>query len=156
MADMIVHLYALPSLHSSSADLHSRGFTVRRAMAYEREAVVEWVHTTFNRFWASECATAFGRQPIGCYIAVQEKAIKGFCCVESTFRNFAGPIGVDREVRGQGLGGALLNAGLEELRQMGYAYAIIGDAGEPSFFAKTAGAAVIDGSTPGPYPPRLR
>lgn len=155
MADMIVRLYDLPSMPILKT-IECHGCEIRRAMAYERHVVVEWVGATFNPLWGSECATAFGRQPVGCYIAVQANTIRGFCCVETTFRGFVGPIGVASAGRGQGLGKALLLTCLEELRHRGHAYAIVGDAGEPGFFASTAGAVEIKGSTPGPYPLRLK
>jgi hypothetical protein len=39
---------------------------------------------------------------------------------------------------------------------MGYAYAIVGGAGDVGFYARTAGATEIPGSTPGIYRDRLK
>jgi len=37
------------------------------------------------------------------------------------------------------------------MRAQGYAYAIIGGVGPQDFYAKTVGAVLIDGSSPGVY-----
>ncbi len=123
-------------------------------MAYERRKVVDWVRRQFNALWAEECAVAFGRQPVGCYVAVKDDAIFGFCCLDVTWRNFIGPIGIDGGHRSKGIGRALLLAAAQEMRASGYAYAVVGDVGEPGFFRRAANALDIPNSTPGPYPPR--
>jgi ribosomal protein S18 acetylase RimI-like enzyme len=124
-------------------------------MAYERGLVVKWVQTAFNTFWSDECEVAFSRQPIGCYIAVRQSAIVGFCCLNVTYRNFIGPIGVDRNCRGQSIGKDLLMAAANELYRTGYAYAVVGDAGAPGFFSNAAGAVEIPDSSPGAYPRKI-
>ena len=156
MTDLLVALYRLPQVEPCLLELEQRGVVIRRAMAYEREKAIGWVSDTFGHLWAGECATAFGRQPIGCYLAVNADRIVGFSCLDTTFKNFIGPIGVSENHRAAGIGKALLLACLKEMELSGYAYAIVGDAGEPGFFEKAAGAFVVDGSTPGPYPPRLK
>jgi predicted N-acetyltransferase YhbS len=50
-----------------------------------------------------------------------------------------------------GLGKALLFKSLEALRDLGYAYAIIGGVGPKEFYAKACGAIEIPGSDPGIY-----
>ncbi len=156
MADLLVRLYRLPEIEPHLLALEQKGVTVRRAMAYERRKVMRWVEDSFGALWAGESATAFGRQPIGCYLAISEERIVGFSCLECTFKNFVGPIGVSQGHRTAGVGRALLLACLREMALSGYAYAIVGDAGEPAFFEKAAGASVINGSIPGPYPPKLK
>lgn len=156
MADLLVALYRLPKVESTLLELERKGVTIRRGMAYERQKAIGWVAATFGALWADECATAFGRQPIGCYLAVKANKIVGFSCLDTTFKNFVGPIGVTKEHHAIGVGRALLLACLKEMEMAGYAYAIVGDAGEPGFFQKAAGAIVIDGSSPGAYPPKLK
>lgn len=150
--DMLIKLYELPSPGAAVEALAEQGVAVRRAMAYERGNTIDWVKEKFNPLWADECAVAFGRQPIGCFVAVHEAAIVGFCCVDSTYRGFVGPIGASDGFRGQGIGRALVLTALWQMRAEGYAYAVAGDVGEPGFFRKTAGAVEIDNSSPGPYP----
>ena len=53
--------------------------------------------------------------------------------------------------RKKGIGAALLVASLWGLREMGYAYGIIGGAGPTEFYAKECGAIVIPDSVPGVY-----
>lgn len=155
MTDMLIKLYGLPGPDHPLRTSDIPNVTIRRAMAYERRKVLQWVAQTFSGRWADECATAFGRQPIGCHIGVHESTLAGFCCVDCTFRNFVGPIGVAAKLQGKGVGRRLLLACLHELRAAGYVYAIIGDAGVPAFFRKVADAMEIAGSKPGAYPPPL-
>jgi len=153
--DMLIKLYELPHCEAHSEPIRRQRIHIRRAMAYERRKVRDWVHKTFNPLWAEECTVAFGRQPIGCYIAVKEDAICGFCCLDVTYRNFIGPIGIAPSYRSKGVGGSLLLTAAEEIHKAGFAYAIIGDVGEPDFFRRVANAMDIPDTTPGPYPPKL-
>jgi len=152
---MLVKLYALPPCDADIAKLAQQGIQIRRAMAYEFSIVTGWVKKAFNSLWADECRSAFGGRPVGCYIAVKEKGICGFCCLDVTFRNFIGPIGVQEDCRSQGVGRGLLLSAARELHLSGYAYAIIGDVGEPVFFKKAVDAIDIPNSTPGAYPARV-
>lgn len=156
MADLLVALYRLPGTELYLQELEQKGVHIRRAMAYERRKTIDWVARTFGDLWADECATAFGRQPVGCLLAVNVDRIVGFSCLETTFKNFVGPIGVAPEHRVAGVGRGLLLMCLKEMEMAGYAYAVVGDAGEPAFFKKVAGASAIEGSTPGPYPQRVK
>jgi predicted N-acetyltransferase YhbS len=91
------------------------------------------------------------RQPIACFIATKDKAVIGFSCHDTTSRGFFGPTGVSKPVRGSGVGKALLFSSLEALRELGYAYAIIGGVGPREFYARACGAIEIPGSDPGTY-----
>ena len=53
--------------------------------------------------------------------------------------------------RGRGVGKALLLSGLIGLRDLGYAYGIIGGVGPAEFYTRAVGAIPIPGSTPGVY-----
>lgn len=154
--DMLIKLYNLPDRHALVGSIHRQNIQIRRAMPYERTNVCDWVKETFNPLWAEECHVAFGRQPIGCYLAVQTDAICGFCCLDVTYRNFIGPIGISPRYRSSGVGRYLLLTVAEEIHRAGFAYAVIGDAGEPDFFRKAVNAMDIPDSSPGPYPPKLR
>ena len=72
---------------------------------------------------------------------------------ECTRRGFFGPAGVREDLRGQGLGAALLLRCLHSMREMGYAYAVIGGVGPAEFYEKVCGAFVIPGSEVGIYGP---
>ena len=110
----------------------------------------------FRRGLGQRDQIAFGRQPISCFIAVREARILGFACHDVTFRNFFGPTGVKLEVRKNGIGTGLLFACLEDMRQQGYGYAIIGGVGPMAFYSKAVGAVPIEGSEPGIYRGLLR
>ncbi len=149
ITDLLVKLYALPSIPASSGQ-------IRRALAPERHLVVDWVKEHFGMPWSSETAVAFGGQPIRCFVATREEALVGFACINTTFLGFFGPFGMREDVRGQGIGSALLLTALHAMREEGYAYAIIGGAKSGSIYEKLLGALPIPGSWPGAYQGLLR
>ncbi len=146
MPDMLVRLYDLPDRPSILEKVKAQGVTIRRAMAYEKHRAVKWVDTRFGTGWASECDVAFSNRPISCLLATEAGRVIGFACHDTASRGFFGPTGVEEAARGHGVGTALLLATLLDMRQAGYAYAIIGRAGPADFYAKTVGASMIPGS----------
>lgn len=162
MVDMLVRLYDLPAGEPLRDALTERGIRVRPCRPFEMHAVENWIAGTFSTRWVSEFQVAMSHQPCGCIIATCEKKVIGFACYDATARGFIGPMGVDPEARQSGLGRALLVTALEQMRAMGYAYAIIGGTGPQEFYSRTVGATVIEGSDPGfyadilPEPPALR
>jgi GNAT superfamily N-acetyltransferase len=151
MIDMLVRLYDLPESGALYARAAANGVVLRRARAFEKHTVVEFARAQFSEKWASEVEVALTRQPVACFIATRDSRILGFACYDTTQRGFFGPTGVIEEVRGIGLGKALLFMSLEALRDIGYAYAIIGGVGPKEFYAKACGAIEIPGSDPGTY-----
>ena len=150
MHDMLVKLYALPSLEQALASVATQGIVVKRAIAPERAMVIAWVRDSFPTS-AAEVETAFAQVPAACFIALHDARIVGFACHDVTARNFFGPEGVDASMRGKGIGRALLLSALHAQRVSGYAYAIIGGVGPAAFYEKCVGAKSIEGSTPGIY-----
>jgi ribosomal protein S18 acetylase RimI-like enzyme len=151
MVDMLVRLYALPDAAGLYETVAAHGVTLRRARAFEKHTVAEFARRHFSAKWVSEIEVAMARQPVSCFIATKDKAILGFACYETTMCGFFGPTGVDEAARGMGLGKALLFKCLEAMREMGYAYAVIGGVGPREFYEKACGATVIAGSDPGIY-----
>lgn len=151
MSDMLVKLYDLPDVVSLVKRLTDQGIIIRTAMAYEKHHVVEWVRGSFGEGWASECDVAFSHHPVSCFIATEGGHIIGFGCYHSTCKNFFGPTGVAETKRGLGIGKALFLSCLHAMAAEGYAYAIIGGVGPGDFYARTAGATTIQGSSPGIY-----
>ena len=151
MTDMLVKLYTLPALEPVLAQQKAAGVEIRRAMAAEKQIVADWVARNFEPGWVSESEVAFARQPIACFIAVENGQLVGFACYDTTCKNFFGPTGISNPQRGRGVGKALLLACLHAMGGQGYAYAIIGGVGPVEFYAKTVGAVVIEGSEPGIY-----
>jgi Acetyltransferase (GNAT) family len=151
MSDMLVKLYDLPEVASLTKKLHEQGVVIRTARAYEKHLVVEWVRGVFGNGWASECDVAFSNHPVSCFIATEKGRITGFACYDSTCKNFFGPTGVSESKRGLGIGKALFLTCLHAMAADGYAYAVIGAPGPIEFYAKTVGATIIEGSSPGIY-----
>ena len=156
MVDMLVKLYTLPPLEPILAQQYEQGVTVRRAIAPEKQIVLDWIGRNFATAWISECDVAFSRQPTACFIAIKDDQLVGFACHDATCRNFFGPTGVIEAERGQGIGQALLLACLHAMAARGFAYAIIGGVGPAEFYTKTVGAIKIPDSTPGIYSVMLK
>ena len=147
MKDMLVRLIGLPETSKEEQTLAKKERIVfRRAIAPEKHLVSDWVKAHFGDYWQSEVEVAFARQPVACWIAQREYDILGFACYESTAKNFFGPTGTVENERGKGIGKILLIKALQSLREMGYAYAIIGGVGPSEFYQKAVDAKLIDGS----------
>ena len=147
MLDMLVKLYDLPPREPSVAHCQAQGILIRRAMAYEKTVVLQMIREEFHIGWADETDIAFSRQPITCIIATEKGKVVGFAAHDSTARGYFGPTGVRVTHRKRGIGQALLISSLHALQDLGYAYAIIGQAGEEArdFYAKSVGAVLIPG-----------
>lgn len=157
MKDMLVRLMELPDASELEKRLLEKEKIVfRRAIAPEKHLVSEWVMEQFGAYWKSEVEVAFSRQPVSCWIAQRGNELLGFACYESTARNFFGPTGTKETERGKGVGKVLLIKSLESLREMGYAYAIIGGVGPVEFYEKAVGAKLIEGSEVSIYQNLLR
>lgn len=152
MPDMLVPLLKLPPHEPLIRSLREKhDVIIRRANGHEITPVRDFVHKTFSIRWADEILVGFSRQPISVYIAIHRGKVLGFGAYECTRRAFFGPTGVAEKFRGKGIGTALLVACLAGLRDMGYAYGIIGGAGPVEFYAKAVNATAIPDSVPGVY-----
>jgi len=150
MADVLVKLYELPGAPS-----HIVGVEIRRPMPHEKRIVSRWIAATFAEGWAGEFECSFKTLPATSWIALRDGKLVGFACYDVTCRGFFGPTGVRESERGKGIGKELLLRSMLGLRELGYAYAIIGGAGPVDFYVKTLGAIPIPGSSPGIYPKKL-
>jgi GNAT superfamily N-acetyltransferase len=150
MPDMLVKLYALPELAPALERAARRGVVVRLARTPERRRVLAWTDAHFP-MWTPEVDVACARLPVTCFLAVRGHEIVGFACWDAMCANFFGPTAVLEAERGRGIGTALLLAALHAQRAQGYAYAIIGGVGPAEYYARTVGAVLIEGSTPGVY-----
>ncbi|NOZ68122.1 MAG: GNAT family N-acetyltransferase [Deferribacteres bacterium] len=155
MPDLLVKLYKLPDTGARIDKLRKEGIHVRRAMAYEKHRVVQWVKDNFGQGWAGECDVAFSNRPVSCFIATENAGMIGFACYECTARNFFGPMGVAGNARNRGVGSALLLSALDAMLHMGYAYAIIGGTDSAEYYRRVVEVVEIPGSSPGIYRDRL-
>ena len=151
MVDMLVRLYALPDGAPLRQKLEEQGVHIRPCRPYEMHAVQDWIARTFSTRWVSEFTVAMSHQPAGCIIATRNREVLGFACFDATMRGFIGPMGVDPALRMGGVGKALLVTALEQMKTLGYAYAVIGGTGPQEFYSRTVGATVIEDSDPGIY-----
>ncbi|MBC7932994.1 MAG: GNAT family N-acetyltransferase [Rubrivivax sp.] len=151
MPDMLVNLLRLPPLEPALDELKRARLVVRRAQPWELTPVREFVAGNFSLAWADEISAGFARQPVTVFVTLREGRLVGFAAYECTRKNFFGPTGVVEEERGRGTGRALLLASLWGLREMGYAYAVIGGVGPIEFYERAVGATLIPDSSPGVY-----
>lgn len=156
MPDMLVNLLKLAPLEPLLAGLREAGVIVRRAQPHEITSVRDFVAGNFQTAWADEISVGYANKPVSVFIAIREKQAIGFAAYECTRRGFFGPMGVMESERGLKVGHALLLASLWGLREMGYAYGIIGGAGPTQFYERAVGAALIPDSAPGIYADPLR
>ncbi|NAY90506.1 GNAT family N-acetyltransferase [Muricauda sp. JGD-17] len=147
MQDMLVRLLGLPDITEKEKELMENHQVIfKRPIPPEKSIVVNWVREHFSPNWADEVESSFSALPINCFIAQRDQDILGFACFESTAKNFFGPTGVLSSERGKRIGEVLLIKALGALREMGYAYAIIGGVGPVEYYKKTVNAHVIEKS----------
>jgi predicted N-acetyltransferase YhbS len=156
MPDMLVNLLRLPPVDEALEALRAAGLVVRRAQPWELTRVREFVTENFKQAWADEISGGLVRQPVTVFVAIRDGRLVGFAAYECTRKNFFGPTGVLEEERGRGVGRALLLAALGGLRELGYAYAVIGGVGPAEFYERAVGARLIPDSSPGIYRDPLR
>ena len=153
MADMLVKLYNIPCSHDIEENLSKSGIRIKKALAPDRSKIIAFSRICAKDDYSDEVQAAFSNNPVTCYIATREKELIGFACYEATCRNFFGPMAVLESERKKGVGKALLLMALESMRELGYAYAIIGWPANSavSFYKKCVDAIMIDESSSGVY-----
>ena len=138
--DMLVRLYDIPddAVWELEKKLRDSGIYLKRAMTADMSRVLDFVRGAFSQGWADQAEA--GILSNGCWIAVKDKKVVGFACFDATLPDFFGPTGVLEEMRGLGVGRALLLKCMLSMKERGYAYAIIGWAGPTGFYKKCVGA----------------
>ena len=160
MPDMLVRLDDLPQTADLYEQLAAQNITLHRVMSPNYGKAFDFIKAAFGDGWAYEACSAISHQPSGLFVALEKtdagKRIVGFSAYNATALDFFGPTGVDSQLRGKGLGAALLMSCLHDMKTLGYAYAIIGGAGPVHYYEKVCGATPIEGSWPGIYKDMLR
>jgi GNAT superfamily N-acetyltransferase len=148
--DMLVKLYELPTIDTLIQRLESMGIVIRRALAPEKHIIIKWVKENFSSGWADECDVSFSQHPVRCFVATIENRLIGISVYDAICLGTIGPLGIDEEYRGIGLGKALMTQMLHDMRSQGYAYGVMGwiEPKTQKFFEKIVNAEVISGSMP--------
>ncbi|MBC5637522.1 GNAT family N-acetyltransferase [Ornithinibacillus sp. BX22] len=137
--DMATNLeyYTFPSLDSLG---------IKKAIPADEKQLVSFVEQHFSKELAETIGDAFDHNESNVYIAVDDsKAIIGFAAfdVYKRKKGYFGPMGVIHSNRAKGIGYRLLHHCLRDMKELGYAYAIIGGAGPIEFYEKACQAVVI-------------
>lgn len=146
LPDMIVRLEHLPDPGPIERRLAKEGYVVERAAIGHRPKLATFIEKHFSERWALQTAATFSRQPISLFVALSGKEIVGFAAYDCSYRSYFGPTGVREDLRGKGVGAALLLRTLEDMATQAYKWAIIGEVDPVAFYQKVCGAVVIPGS----------
>ncbi|MBW8348488.1 GNAT family N-acetyltransferase [Bacillus sp. IITD106] len=138
--DMITHLgsYTFP-------DLAQPPF-IRKAKKEDFQNLIQFVKKYFSDEWAQTIEQGLSKEDSPIYVAFEEgNTIVGFAAfdVYKNKKGYFGPMGVQASLRTKGIGYSLLHHCLKDMKEIGYEYAIIGDAGPIEFYEKACNAVVI-------------
>lgn len=138
--DMIVSLtdYSFPSISTT-------GITYRKARKSDAISLKKFVEKEFGDGWLNSIETGFSTENIPIIIALDNKEIIGFACfdVVRNKKGLFGPMGSTYSQRLKGIGSTLLHLCLNEMKEIGYEYAVINEAGPIEFYEKACNAVVI-------------
>ena len=138
--DMAVHLrnYVLPS------DMNTQ-LIFRRAEPTDRAALIDFVATQFGAGWVESIENGFAQVEIPIFLALDDGNIIGFACfdVSRNKKGIFGPMGTLKANRSRKVGYTLLHMALNEMNDIGYEYAVLGEAGPLEFYEKACGAVVL-------------
>lgn len=123
--------------------------------------VTQWAERHFPQ-WVEGLQAALWRDPISLFLAVERRRlapsdsyhsitekIVGFACYDIAAKGMFGPMGVQDNHQGRGIGRSLLLTALHAMAAEGYAYAVVAWVGPKEFYRKVAGATMIEDSEPG-------
>lgn len=148
MSDLLVNLYQMKKGYDEE-ELKKRGIVLKRAMIPDKNKVLDFVRKNYEEGWVNECEYALFNNPISCFIAVKDNKIAGFSCYDATAKGYFGPIGMAPDMKGGGIGQALLFRTLEAMKEEGYGYAVIGWVGNAiGFYEKCMEVFEIPNSEP--------
>ena len=124
--------------------LSGLGMEIERLDQQDRSKYYQWVLDTWGEGWTAESCNGLKNDPVTTFVTLDKrKEIRGFASYDVTmFRGGFGPTGVSKELRGLGIGKALLLRCLLDMKQRGYPRCEIGWVGPISFYAHTVGAKI--------------
>ncbi|RAT01144.1 acetyltransferase [Bacillus cereus] len=121
--------------------------TVRKANLSDFEKLTSFVEAEFGERWLRSIEYGFRtyKENLPIYITEQEEGIVGFACYDVVRgkKGLFGPMGTAKQNRVKGVGKQLLHCSLHSMKQEGYEYAIIGQAGPIEFYERICDARLI-------------
>lgn len=142
--DMAVSLkdYSFPRITSNKV-------IYRQAEISDAVSLLLFIENEFGNRWLDAIKHGFQEENIPIFIALDDGLIVGFACfdVVREKKGLFGPMGTSLSHRLQGIGRNLLHYCLNDMKEIGYEYAIIGEAGPLEFYEKSCHAVVIPLST---------
>ncbi|MGN5648608.1 GNAT family N-acetyltransferase [Bacillus sp. Brlt_9] len=121
--------------------------TVRKANLSDFEKLASFVNEEFGERWLRSIEYGFRtyKENVPIFIAEQEEVIVGFACYDVVRgkKGLFGPMGTAKQNRVKGVGKQLLHLCLQSMKQDGYEYAIIGQAGPIEFYERNCNARLI-------------
>jgi mycothiol synthase len=143
IVDMTVDLVRA-NLDTQEAEraLAQEGIVLRRAEPREVPRVATFAAAEFSVSWQQELAEAQDYDPVPLFVALRDDEVLSFAAIDVTGPARFGPTGTRKDLRGRGLGGALLRLSLRALRERGETSADIGWVGPLAFYARTVGAQI--------------
>lgn len=137
--DMITHIgnYTVPIINTH---------LIRKVNKNEISELVHFIGKNFSNEWSQTIREAFSLNKPPVYVAFDDNGdIIGFAAYD-IYKNkkcYFGPMGVSLSNRVKGIGYSLLHHCLKDMSDIGYEYAIIGQAGPIEFYEKACNAVVI-------------
>ncbi|UOQ85756.1 GNAT family N-acetyltransferase [Gracilibacillus salinarum] len=137
--DMITSLreYQFPDNHFKN---------IKRLTAKNYDHLYDFINENFAKDWLNTYQKAIKAGKTTIYIACNDDdKIIGFAAYDivRTKKGLFGPMGVSKKNRTLGVGSSLLHHCLKDMKEIGYEYAIIGEAGPQEFYEKTCNARLI-------------
>lgn len=121
--------------------------TVRKGNSSDLRKLVSFVSKEFGERWLHSIGYGFRtyKENVPICIAEQEEVIVGFACYDVVRgkKGLFGPMGTAKQNRVKGVGKQLLHCSLHSMKQEGYEYAIIGQAGPIEFYERCCNARLI-------------
>ncbi|MEN2766109.1 GNAT family N-acetyltransferase [Ornithinibacillus xuwenensis] len=119
---------------------------ILKDMLQDKLPLVAFVEKNFSSEWSQTINGSFSIEEPNVYISFNDQNdITGFAAydVYKNKKGYFGPMGVASENRLKGIGYSLLHHCLNDMKAIGYEYAIIGGAGPIEFYEKACHAIVI-------------
>ena len=126
-------------------ELNCTSNIVRRAEVTDREALYNFIVREFNEQWANNVINGLDIEKPSVFIATKGNEILGFGAYDVVRgkKGLFGPMGIKKECRVKNIGYSILHNCLRDMKEIGYEYIIIDDAGPIEFYEKSCGAVLI-------------